>query len=245
MNWNGKKRNGVLGGVSACRESVAKTKQRGSIEGAEWLLEPVDPNSAALISLIAPLNRWADAVPEDEREKWLVRMMIHRPIEIRQWMGYAEDWTMMPAEVCRKHEEVVRLAHTGKLPGIYLIPATPRQSDAEKVGAIKLDNGWMVNGVKLATVTYVLMEGEWYKAYSPKLPSQSAVSRAIRLYLLGILLGRTLTSTKELRAYEMGGLKMWMSYGSMGEQDNGLAKHASDTLFHLLTEPEIEEQLDG
>ena len=244
MNWNGKKRNGVLGGVSACRESVAKTKRRGSIEGAEWLLEPVDPNSAALISLIAPLNYWADAVPEDEREKWLVRMMINRPIEIRQWMGYAPDWTMMPAAVCNKHKEVVRLAQKGKLPGIYLLPATPRQSDAERVGAITLDNGWVVNGVKLATVTYVFREGEWYKAYSPKLPSDSAVSRAIRLYLLGILLGRTITSAKELKAYEMGGLKMWMSYG-MGELENGLAKHANDTLFHLLTEPEIEGQLDG
>jgi hypothetical protein len=43
----------------------------------------------------------------------------------------------------------------------------------------------------------------------------------------------------------MGGLKSWLAYGSMGEQENGLAKHASDTLFHLLTEPEIEGQLDG
>lgn len=239
MNWNGHAKNNVLGNLAACKESIATTKQRGSLEGAGWLLEKVDceRNQAAVIGFVSALGYWCDSVPEIEREKWLIKMMIDRPIEIRRWMGYAEDWTMMPADVCSKREEIVRLAQSSKLPGAYLLPATPRKSDAEKVGIIKLDNGWMVHGVKLATVTYMLNKGEWYKVYYPKLPSKSAVSRAMRLYLLSIMVGRQVNTVKDLLVYEMMGIRRWMSYD--GDIVNGLADHAGHTLFHLLLEPEM------
>jgi hypothetical protein len=235
MNWNGKKKNETLGNISSCRESIAAAKQRGSVSPeAEWLLKQVDPeeNKAALISLVAPLTFWADALPEEVRETWLLWAMGHRT-EIREWMGYAPDWSMIPAAVSKQRKNIVRLAHMGRLPSAYLVPAEPRNKDA---GPITLDNGMSMQGIKLTTVTYVLWEEQWYKVYYPKMPSKSAISRAIRLFLLGILVNRIITSATDLMVYEMAGIKSWMLYGTLA---NGIARHAGDTLFHLLIEPEM------
>ena len=245
MNWNGKHKNEIIGSITSCRENIATTKQRGSMSvAASWLLAPVDPeeNVAALISLITPIDQWANSLDDRERETWLIWAMTHRPDEIRKWMGYADDWTMMPAAVVKDHEGLVRLAQPGRLPFAYLTPNSPRKQDAARVGPIRLENGVEVTGVELATVTYVLREGGWYKVHYPKMPSKSAITRAIRLYLLGVLVGRTLTSTTDLMMYELTGIKTWTSYGGARE---GIAPHAGDTFFHLLVEPELGEQLNG
>ena len=237
MNWNGKHKNGILGSITACRETIQATKQRGTAsEGAGWLLEKVNPedHQAALISLVAPLTEWADSLPDAEREKWLVWAMTTHPRQIRAWMGYAEDWSMMPADVCRNTKEAVRLAYDGRPPHTYLLPAEPRSKEA---GPIVLDNGLEMIGVRLATVTYVKWYDKWYKVYYPKPPSKSAVSRAIRLWLLGRLLGREITSTNDLLMYELQGVKSWLLYGTI---KNGVAEQAGDVLFHLLLEPEME-----
>ena len=234
MNWNGKHKNDILGNLASCRESIAVTKQRGSSSPeAAWLLEQVNPgdNKTALICLVAPLTQWADALPETERETWLLWAMGNRSEYIRDWMGYAPDWTMIPAAA--KRENLVRLAHVGRLPSAYLVPGEPRSKDA--VGPITLDNGVPMEGIKLATVTYVMWDEQWHKVFYPKLPSKSAISRAIRLYLLGILVGRTITTTNDLMVYELTGIKSWMLYGPLV---NGIAQHAGDALFHLLVEPE-------
>ena len=244
MNWNGKQRNGILGSIAACRETIQATKQRASNEGGEWLLERVDPkeHSAALIGLIAPLTIWADALPEIEKEKWLVWAMIHHPIEIRQWMGYAPDWTMLPA-ACKRSKEIVRLGPKGRLPNVYLLPSNAPKN-ANMAAPIVLETGFETVGIQLKTCTYIKWydTDEWYKVYYPKLPSKSAVSRAIRLYLMGIILGRTVTSTNDLMMYELVGIKAWLLYGAL---KNGIAEHATDVLFHLLLEPEIAEQLSN
>ena len=237
MNWNGKHKNGILGSITACRETIQATKQRGmASEEAGWLLEKVNPedNQAALISLVAPLTEWTESLPEDERQKWLVWAMTTHPVEIRQWMGYAPDWTMMPADVSRNIKEIVRLAYDGRLPHTYLLPAEPRSKEA---GPIVLDNGLQMIGVRLTTVTYVKWYDKWYKVYYPKLPSQGAISGAIRLFLLGALLGREVTSTNDLMMYELMGIKSWLLYGTIG---HGVAEQAGDVLFHLLLEPEME-----
>ena len=110
MNWNGKQRNGVLGNVSACREAISTAKQRGSVsEEASWLLNPVDPESAALISLVVPLNQWTEALPDTDRKDWLLWAMKEYPIEVRLWMGYKSDWSMMPAAVRAEPEDAVWL----------------------------------------------------------------------------------------------------------------------------------------
>jgi hypothetical protein len=236
MNWNGTRKNQTLGGIASCRESIATVKQRGAAIEAEWLLKQVDPeeNKSALVSLVVPLTSWANSLPDNERETWLLWAMGHRAEYVRSWLGYAPDWTMVPAAVSDKRENLVRLAHKGRLPSAYLIPAEPRTPD--DIGPITLDNGMQVDGIKLATVTYAMLNGEWYKVYYPKSPSRSAISRAIRLYLLGILVGRPIASTNELMMYEMVGIKSWMLYGTI---ENGIATHASDTLFHLLVEPGV------
>lgn len=241
MNWNGRQRNGVLGNIMACRETIQATKQRGSNEGGEWLLQKVDPeaNSAAIISLVVPFGTWIDSLPGVELEKWLVWAMTYHAHRIRNWLGYAEDWTMMPADVCRSSEEIVRLGPKGRLPSTYLLPAEPRQKEA---GPIVLDNGLEMIGVRLATVTYCKWNDKWYKVYYPKLPSQSAISRAVRLYLLSVILGRYIGSANDLMMYELVGLKSWLLYSTIG---TGIAQHAGDTLFHLLLEPGIAEQLNG
>ena len=233
MNWNGKHKNDILGSMASCRESIAQVKQRGSSPGAEWLLEKVDPKSTALICLVAPLTQWIDALPETERETWLLWAMGNRSEYIRDWLGYDSDWTMIPA-VCKGSEKLVCLAHVGRLPSTYLVPGEPRSKDA--LGPITLDNGLEMEGIKLATVTYVVWNEQWYKVHYPKLPSKSAISRAIRLYLLGILVGRTITTANDLAVYEVTGIKSWTSYDTLV---NGIAQHAGDALFHLLVEPEV------
>ena len=242
MNWNGKHKNDVLGSISSCRETIAAAKQRGSSSPeAAWLLKLVDPeeNKAALISLVASMDQWVGSLDGVEREKWLLWAMIKHPIEVRQWMGHKPDWTMMPADVSKDYKNVVRLTHWGGLPHVYLVPREPRESDKEKIGTVMLESGYAMTGVRLATMTYVQYNGLWYKVYYPKLPSKSAVTRAIRLFLLGVLVGRTITSTTDLIVYELIGIKSWMLYGNGGELVNGIARHAGDTLFHLLLEPEL------
>ena len=238
MNWNGKHKNDVLGSLASCRETIAATEQRGlSSPEAEWLLEPAnyDENRTAIISLVTSLDQWADSLPDVERETWLIWAMTNHPIEVRLWMGYKPDWTMMPAAVCKGDKVPVRLAHPGRLPSVYLIPREPR--DTRVVGPIILDNGMRMTGKKMATVTYVLHNSVWHKVHYPKLPSRSAVTRAARLFLLGILVGRIITSTTDLKMYELSGIKSWMLYGDL---ENGIAKFAGDALFHLLVEPEME-----
>jgi hypothetical protein len=239
LNWNGKQKNGVLGDIQACRETIQATKQRGSMSDGEWLLEKVDPeeNSAALISLVVPLTTWANSLPDVEKEKWLVWAITYHPHRIRQWLGYAEDWSMIPAACQGK--EIVRLGPGGRLPSLYLLPAEPRSKEA---GPVVLDNGLEMIGQRLATVTYIKWNGEWYKVFYPKLPSQSAVNRAIRLWVISVILARYVGSTNELWMYELVGIKNWLLYDVIGE---GIAKHAGDTLFHLLREPEIASQLNG
>jgi len=232
MNWNGKHKNDVLGSLSACREQIASTKWRGSSSvAASWLLAQVDPerNKGDLVGFVTALSLWAETLPREECEKWLVWAMTNHPIEVRQWMGYAEDWTMMPAAVCKAGKNVVRLAYGGMLPAVYLVPATPRNAD--KISTILLDNGVQMDGIKLATVTYVKWGEGWYKVYYPKPPSKSAIGRALRLYLLGVIVGRTVTTTNDLMVYEMMGIKSWLL------SENGIAQHAGDVLFHLLVEP--------
>jgi hypothetical protein len=240
MNWNGKQRNGILGSIAACRETIQATRQRGSAPNGGWLLEKVDPeeHSAALISLVVPFTEWANALPDVEREKWLVWAMTKYPVEVRQWMGYSANWTMMPNAVCKRFKEVVRLGPEGRLPSVYLLPGTPKNTSM--VAPIVLETGLEAVGIQLKTCTYIKWHDEWYKVYYPKLPSKTAVSRAIRLYLMGIILGRTVASTNDLTMYELTGIKNWLLYG---ELTSGIAEHASDTLFHLLLEPGIAEQL--
>jgi len=238
MNWNGKHKNDVLGSIASCRETIATTKQRGSSSpGAAWLLERVDPeeNKSALISLVSSMDQWVGSLSERDREGWLLWAMTKHPI----WMGYAPDWSMMPAAVSKDYKNVVRFTHGGGLPVVYLVPGEPRKSDADRVGPILVGPlNWPMDGVELATMTYVQHNGLWYKVYYPKLPSKSAVTRAIRLFLLGVLVGRTITSTTDLKVYELTGIKSWMLYGN-GDMVNGIARHAGDTLFHLLLEPEL------
>lgn len=243
MNWNGKHKNGVLGHILSCREQIATVKQRGSSsDAASWLLEKVDPeqHTAAIISLVSPMTTWADSLSEDERECWLVWAMTTHPGEIKEWMGYAEDWTMMPAEVCKNLDKVVRLAHKGRLPIYYLLPAEPRAQDLEKAARTVVD-GIGARRIELATVTYIDWGGHWNKVYYPKLPSKSAVSRAIRLYVTGVLVGRTVTSTNDLWVYELTALKNWALYD--GDIARGVSEPAARTLTRLVTEPEIVEQL--
>ena len=245
MNWNGKHKNDVLGSLASCRETIAATKQRGmSSPEAGWLLKNAGPseNKAAIISLVASLDQWVNSLPEAERETWLIWAMTNHPIEVRQWMGYKPDWTMMPAAVCKNPRGLVRLAHKGRLPSLYLLPKEPRDCDATYLKPVLLENGMTMTGVELATVTYVRHKGVWHKVHYPKLPSKSAVIRAIRLFLLGSLVGRTITSTTDLKMYELSGIKSWMLYGDL---ENGIAKHAGDALFHLLVEPELERGSDG
>ena len=245
MNWNGKYKNDILGSIASCREQIATVKQRGSSSpGAAWLLNQVNPkeNKADLIGLVTPLSLWIATLPRIECEEWLAWAMTNHPIEVRQWMGYAPDWTMMPAAVCKELKNIVRLGYGEKLPAAYLIPSEPRKQDAARIEQITLDNGVQMDGVKLATVTYVKWGESWYKVYYPKLPSKSAISRAIRLYLLGIIVGRTVTSMNDLMVYEMMGVKSWMLFGNL---ENGIAEHASDALFHLLTEPVLGGELNG
>ena len=244
MNWNGKAKNDVLGSISSCRETIAAAKQRGSSSPeAAWLLKQVDPeeNKAALISLVSSMDQWVSSLPERDKEGWLLWAMTKRPIEVRQWMGYAPDWTMLPADVSKDYKNTVRLGSSGLLPNLYLLPKEPRESDKERAGKIVLPENGLVftTGIELSTVTYVQWEKRWYKVYYPKLPSKSAVTRAIRLFLLGVLVGRTITSTTDLIVYELIGIKSWMLYGNGGELVNGIARHAGDTLFHLLLEPEL------
>ena len=241
MNWNGRHKNDVLGNVSSCRETIAVTKQRGSSSpGASWLLEKVDPeeNRAAIISLVSSLDQWAGSLHDIEREKWLLWAMTRRPIEVLQWMGYADDWTMMPAAVSKNQKVLVRLAQPGRLPFAYLIPGEPRESDVERLGITLVHESPDLYGVELATVTYARYNSEWYKVHYPKYASKSAVTRAIRLFLLGVLVGRNITSTTDLMMYELTGIKSWMLYGN-GDMVSGIARHAGDTLFHLLLEPEL------
>jgi len=243
MNWNGKHKNDILGSIASCRETIAAAKQRGmSSPDAAWLLERVDPeeNKAALINLVVPMEQWADALPDKERNNWLIWAMVTHPIEVRQWMGYAPEWSMVPAAVQKDYARALRIMPDGCLPEVYFVPATPRQSDIEKAEPITLDSGTHIKqGIKLASVTYALLPDGWYKVHYPRLPSRSAVNRAIRLFLLGVLVGRTITSTTELMVYEMHGIKSWRMQGN-GEIIDGIAKRAGDTLFHLLLEPEME-----
>jgi hypothetical protein len=51
------------------------------------------------------------------------------------------------------------------------------------------------------------------------------------LYLLGVIVGRTITTTNDLMVYEMMGIKSWLL------SESGVAQHAGDVLFHLLVEP--------
>jgi len=245
LNWNGKHKNGVLGHIMSCREQIATIKQRGSSsDAASWLLEKVNPenHTAALISLVSPLTTWAENLSDEDRERWLVWAMSTHPIEVRQWMGYAEDWTMMPAEVCRNASKVVRLAHKGRLPIYYLLPAEPRAQDIEKAARTVVD-GVGAMRIELATVTYMDWSGRWNKVYYPKLPSKSAVSRALRLYVLGALLGRMVTTTNDLWMYEMTAIKQWALYD--GDINYGVSEPAARTLTRLVTEPGIIEQLPG
>jgi hypothetical protein len=244
MNWNGKHKNGVLGHILSCREQIAATKKNGSSsDAASWLLEKVNPeeNTAALISLVSPMTTWAERLPDEDRERWLVWAMTTHPNEIKKWMGYAEDWTMMPAEVCRNVKDVVRLAHKGRLPIYYLLPANPRPQDIENHAVVSVMEGIEARRIELATVKYIEWNGGWYKIHFPKLPSKSAVSRALRLYALGALVGRTITSTNDLWMYELIAIKGWALYN--GDIVNGVSEPVARTLTRLVTEPEIVEQL--
>lgn len=243
MNLNGKKKNGTLGEVMACREQIAIALSRSyTSDEAAWLRDKVDPefHNAALISLIVPLSQWIDHQDASQKEKWLVWALKNKPDEIRGWLGYGDDWTMIPA-VCKEEKKVVRLANKNGLPLLYLVPATPRNGGEPT--EIILPTGHRVMGLEKKTVTYARIKEEWYKVLVAKVPSQSAISRAIRLYLLSILVGRTLASTKGLFVYEMSGIKTWALYGEVVGVNEAVVNRAASALWHLLTEPELADQL--
>ena len=243
MNLNGKRKNGTLGEVMACREQMATALSRSyTSDEAAWLRDKVDPefHNAALISLLVPFSKWIDHQDVDQKEKWLVWALQNKPNEIRGWLGYGDEWTMIPV-VCKGSSKVVRLANKNGLPQLYLVPATPRNG-GEAI-EITLPTGHKVMGLDKKTVTYAQVQGEWYKVFPAKAPSQSAISRAIRLYLLSILVGRSLTSTKDLFVYEMSGIKSWMLYGEIVGVHETVADRAASALWHLLTEPGLAAQL--
>jgi hypothetical protein len=239
LNWNGDKRNRVIGQVVACRNQIKQKKYWAHEDGEEKKLEPVDPeeNKAAVISLCTEINEWADTLTEEDRQAFLVHAFKHHPRQIRPWLGYKPDWTMMPAAVCKRHNEVVRLAHKSSLPHTYLLPGKPTNPD--EAGPIVLDNGLEMVGIRKTSAHYVKWKAEWYRVYYPKLPSKSAVNRAIRLYLVGILLGRYVESITELMVYELFGVRDWI----LLQDRSQMAQESASTLFHLLTEPDIIGQL--
>jgi len=243
MNMNGKKKNGALGEVMACREHIATALSRSyTSDEAAWLRDKIDPefHNAALVSLIVPFGQWIDHQDVDQKERWLVWALKNKPDEIRGWLGYAGDWTMIPA-VCKEEKKVVRLANKNGFPLLYLVPSTPR--NGVEPTEIVLATGHKVMGLEKKTVTYAQIKEEWYKVLLAKAPSQSAINRAIRLYLLSVLVGRTLTSTKDLFVYEMSGIKTWALYGEVVGIYEAVVDRAASALWHLLTEPELATQL--
>lgn len=243
MNMNGKKRMASLGEVMACREHIAKALSRSYIsDEAAWLRDRVDPgfHNAALIGLIVPFSQWINHQHIDQKETWLVWALKQKPDEIRGWLGYGDEWTMIPA-VCKLSKKTVRLANKSGLPQLYLIPATPRNGGEST--EITLPTGHRVMGLEKKTVTYAQVRGEWYKVLLAKTPSPSAISRAIRLYLLSVLVGRTLTSTKDMFVYEMLGIKSWALYGEAVGVNEMVVDRAASVLWHLLIEPELADQL--
>ena len=125
MNWNGKTKNEVLGKLQACREQISVVQQRGYVsEAASWLLDKVDPEKNTMISLISPIQWWADELSLDERETWLVWALRNRPKEIAGWLGYRDGWSLVPA-ACREAREIKRLANKRGLPILYITPLLP------------------------------------------------------------------------------------------------------------------------
>ena len=229
----------MVGDIKACREGIQRTKQRGhTSDAAAWLLEKIDVehDQSTLISLIGPIAQWAERLTQDEKDEWLVWAFTHRQEHIRAWLGYAEDWTMLPAPVCKNLENAKRIAHKSGLPCCYLLPGLP-QVKAKMNGSttITLDNGMALPGIKLRTITYVYYEDRWWKVYKPKQPSVSAVCRAVRLFILSVLAGRLVTTTKDLYKYEVMAIREWLMQGETSEIVGEVAARA---LYYLVTQPD-------
>lgn len=242
MDLNGKATNGVLGKILACREQIARARQTGHTDGNEWLLKRVTPieNQATLIGFITPLVGWAKSLTKEQREVWLVWAMRNRRDAIHSWLGYNKDWTMMPA-VCKGSKNLVRITRNSGMPELYLIPGNPR--NPELATQIELANGYKALGIELRATTYVQFQEKWYRVYYPKYPSDSAVNRALRLYVLGALVGRILTSTKDLWVYEMAGIKTWALHGFTHTVEDVVKDDAKYALDRLVIDPDLVKKL--
>jgi hypothetical protein len=202
----------------------------------------VEHDQSTLIGLIEPFAHWAKRITKEEKDTWLAWALQNRGDEIRAWLGYAEDWSMIPAPVLKDLAAAKRLTYKSGLPCCYLLRRNPRVQDkANGSTTIELDNGAVLPGVKLKTITYVYYEDRWWRVYAPKLPSESAVCRALRLFVLSALTGRTINTTKAMYKYEVMAVREWLFQGVT--QPEIVGEVAARALYHLVTEPEIVRQL--
>lgn len=241
MDLNGKARNGILGKILACQEQIAVARQTGHNDN-EWLLKRADPqeNQSTLIGFITPLVGWANSLTKEQQETWLVWAMRNRRDAIHSWLGYSKDWTMMPAP-CKGVKNLVRITRKSGLPELYLIPGNPRNPEAAQ--QIELANGYRALGIQLKATTYIQFQEGWYRVYYPKYPSESAINRALRLYVLSALVGRTLNSTKDLWVYEMAGIKTWMLHGFTHTVEDTIKDDAKYALDRLVIDPDLVKNL--
>lgn len=241
---NGNAHNRATGKLLACREHIAVVQQRGYLsEEARWLLERIDPeqNAAALISFVTSLADWASTLENDEREKWIVWALKNQPDKAKKWMGYRPEWTMLPAPVAREYKKAHRVYNDNGMPKLYLVPGEPRDTSQKHI--VTLENGDTGIGVKLATVTYLWFEQGWFKAYLPKRPSESAITRALRLFVTGVLVGRDVFTSNDLMVYEMIAIRDWALYGDGRIVGERLCPEASYALRSLVAKPEMAAQI--
>lgn len=181
---------------------------RNDVRSKNGMNERGKPTTTQLLAINLPLQ---DLVGEYSVDVWYAWVKAEiNPLTLNAWFKYDKDW-QMPAPV-RKHK---RQVESNDMTFFLEMTRTP-QGQLETISKGTF-------GVVTKTAKYVMTEnkggtltpGVWYKLIKKPYPSKTALSRAMRLWLVSNALGRKIVSTKDLTRAEFMALRQWMYIGDV------------------------------
>lgn len=220
----------LLGEVASLRNQVARHREsEHKTSMVDW-----DTHKGIIIALCGSLQEWlGDMLPQ--LRAWFI--WADRSIQaatIDLWLGYRNGWRKVPTE-----------PYVEDIANYYVRPA--RQPDIEKGTYRSVQNkSGIEEHLYFKTVRYVrgqIPSGPfielWHKVVDRKCPSDSALLRCGRLWLVSQLLRRRVLTTRQLELAELLAIRGWL----VDATGVALREGAIDVLRRLLVDNEFRKML--
>lgn len=195
----------LVADIVALRTMISRYRELGYTGTMNW---EIDKHKWMLITMNNPIATHLTENDELPTLWWAWAKNNLEPDFSTELLGYREDWLKVPTG--RYLTDGFR----------YFVPSTSEPN----LNRTLLH--WTFEGVEMAAFAStkyqrrIAADGKpashWYKVVDIPYPSQSASIKAARRWLVGLLIGRTVTSTKQCIVGEVEALMRWLLPHSIG-----------------------------